>query len=146
MVHIAIMKKSWDLTQKILSGEKTIETRWYINKIRPWDQIKEGETIYFKDSGEPITVQAEVAKVEQYSDIDEVKRSIIFDKYSSNDLGISGIEGLVKTHAAGKRYAIFIHLINPKEVNPFEIDKIGHGIMSAWLCVDDINSVMKNNG
>lgn len=29
MEHVAIMKKSWGLTRKILSGEKTIESRWY---------------------------------------------------------------------------------------------------------------------
>jgi len=31
MQHIAIMKKSWRLTEKILAGEKTLETRWYKN-------------------------------------------------------------------------------------------------------------------
>lgn len=29
MEHVAIMRKSWGLTDKILSGQKKIESRWY---------------------------------------------------------------------------------------------------------------------
>ena len=68
MEHIAIMKKSWGLTQKILNGQKKIESRWYSVKYRPWDRIKEGETVYFKDSGEPVKLKAEVSKVMQLTD------------------------------------------------------------------------------
>jgi len=35
-VHVAIMRKGWGLTGKILTGEKTIESRWYMNRYRPW--------------------------------------------------------------------------------------------------------------
>ena len=43
MEHLAIMKKSWNLTKKILSSEKKIESRWYKSKYPPWNKIKEGE-------------------------------------------------------------------------------------------------------
>jgi len=35
MDHVAIMKKSWKLTEKILSGEEKIESRWYKSKYSP---------------------------------------------------------------------------------------------------------------
>ena len=62
MEHLAIMRKSWGLTQKILTGQKKIESRWYKNKYRPWNQIQKGDVIYFKDSGEPVTIKATVKK------------------------------------------------------------------------------------
>ncbi|MDO8559127.1 MAG: hypothetical protein Q7R84_02240 [bacterium] len=40
MEHLAIMKKSWGLTEKILSGQKKIESRWYLSKRSPWDTIE----------------------------------------------------------------------------------------------------------
>ena len=35
MQHVAIMKKSWGLTDKILSGQKKIESRWYLSSFCP---------------------------------------------------------------------------------------------------------------
>jgi len=40
MKHLAIMRKSWGLTDKILNGRKKIESRWYFVKYRPWDSIE----------------------------------------------------------------------------------------------------------
>ncbi len=77
MYHVAIMKKSWGLIPKILSGEKTIESRWYKTKRTPWDKVKPGDTVYFKNSGEPVTAKAQVSKVLQFqihqlSDIEHI--------------------------------------------------------------------------
>jgi hypothetical protein len=63
MQHIAIMKKSWGLLSKIISGEKKIESRWYMAKCAPWDRIGAGEIVYFKDSGCPVTIKTKVSKV-----------------------------------------------------------------------------------
>lgn len=52
MHHVAIMKPSWKLIPKILSGEKTIESRWYQTRRAPWNGIAAGDVVYFKDSGE----------------------------------------------------------------------------------------------
>lgn len=135
------MKKSWGLTQKILTGEKTIETRWYRNKLCPWNKIKKGEIIYFKDSGEPVTVKAIVKRVEQYSDLNDVKIKSILKKYSNKDLGTREIFCEIREYVKGKRYCIVIHIINPKKVKPFKINKKGFGMMCAWICVEDINSI-----
>ena len=54
MDHVAIMKKSWGLTQKILTKQKKIESRWYKSKYSPWGKIEKNDFVYFKDSGEPI--------------------------------------------------------------------------------------------
>ena len=48
MFHIAILRKKY--FNLILSGKKTIESRFSYNKIAPYKQVEVGETIYLKES------------------------------------------------------------------------------------------------
>ena len=66
MEHLAILDQKRKLLGKIISGEKTIESRWYKAKVTPWDRIKAGETVYFKESGEPVRVKATVSEALQF--------------------------------------------------------------------------------
>ena len=143
MEHLAIMRKSWGLTQKILNGQKKIESRWYSVKYKPWNSIKEGETVYFKDSGEPVKIKAEVEKVMQFTDLIPKRVKEILDEYGSGD-------GLEKEKISefferfkDKKYCMLIFLKNPQKVKPFEIDKTGFGAMSAWITIDDISRIKK---
>ena len=143
MEHVAIMKKSWELTPKILSGEKKIESRWYKSRYSPWDNIKEGEIVYFKDSGEPVTIKTEVDKVLQFLDLTPAKVMKILKKYGSVDgINIKDIQKFYECFK-DKKYCILVFLKNPKTIEPFEINKKGFGIMSAWLTVDNINKLRK---
>lgn len=138
--HIAIMKKSWKLTQKILTGEKKIESRWYKSKRAPWDKIKEGEVIYFKDSGEPVAIRAEVEKVLHFADLTPEKVKYILEKYEK-EIRIENITESFERYK-NKRYCLLIFLKNPQKVEPFHISKKGFGMMSAWICVDNVDSIM----
>ena len=141
-IHIAIMKKSWGLTQKILTGEKTVESRWYKNRSKPWDQISAGETIYFKDSGEPVTVRAKVIKVLQFANLTSQKTKWILSKYGRSDLGIGKyVSPEIKNYFQDKKYCIFIFFDRVRKIKPFKIDKTGFGMMSAWLIVDDLEKI-----
>ncbi|MCX6814625.1 MAG: hypothetical protein NTY20_03185 [Candidatus Aenigmarchaeota archaeon] len=141
MEHIAIMRKSWGLTRKILTGQKKIESRWYKARYPPWGRIKAGETIYFKDSGEPVTIKAEVGKVMQFSGLNPRKVKEILGKYGKDD----GIEiqriPQFRDMFMDKKYCMLIFLKNPRKIEPFEIDKKGFGAMSAWICTEDINTI-----
>ena len=139
--HIAIMRKSWGLTEKILSGEKKIELRWYENKYDPWDNICENDDIYFKNAGEPITIKAKVAKVIQHDQLNPKKVKKILDQFANDD-GISQDE-IAKYHKRfkDKNYCIQIYLSNPQKIRPFNINKAGFGTMSAWLVVEDIEKI-----
>ncbi|MBW3019475.1 hypothetical protein KY329_04815 [Candidatus Woesearchaeota archaeon] len=137
------MRKSWGLTKLILTGQKTIESRWYKTKYPPWDKIKAGESVYFKDSGSPVTIKAEVADVKQFSDLtpEQVKSTLY--KYGKKD----GIDDIPKFSNLFKdrKYCILVFLKNPQKVMPFNIDKSGFGMMSAWLCVEDVNKIKRTN-
>lgn len=139
------MKKAWGLTTKILKGEKTIETRWYKNRVTPWNKVKAGETIYFKDSGEPVTVKATVQKVEQYELDNEIEVVKLYRTLSQKDLGADTISNEISDYVKGKRYAIIIYLEKPTKVKPFIISKKGYGVMSAWISVDKISSIIVND-
>ena len=141
MIHIAIMKKSWGLTDKILVGRKKIESRWYATKCRPWDAIGEGETIYFKDSGGPVRVQAEVSQVRQFTNLTPSRVREILDEYG-RDLGLEQ-ESIPEFAAgfSGKKYCLLIFLKNAVGIQPFDIDKTGFGAMSAWITVDCISRI-----
>ncbi len=145
MDHLAIMKKSWGLTHKILSGQKKIESRWYKARYPPWNRIKSGETIYFKDSGEPVTIKAEVDKVIQISNLNPEKVKAILNKYAQeNGLDIEEIPIFFELFKE-KKYCILIFLKNPQKIRPFEIDKTGFGMMCAWICVDNIGKIKMTN-
>ncbi len=141
MQHLAIMKKSWNLTNKILTGEKKIESRWYKNKYPPWNKIKENEIIYFKDSGDPVTIKAEVDKVLQFDNLNENKVLEILNKYGKDD----GIEkdkiNYFYEMFKDKKYCMLIFLKNVKEIKPFNIDKKGFGSMSAWITLNNIDKI-----
>lgn len=143
MEHLAIMKKSLGLTDKILTGEKKIESRWYSVKCKPWGKIKECDTVYFKDSGEPVKIKAEVSKVIQFTDLTHKKVKEILNKYG-RDIGIEK-ERILEFFRIfkDKKYCILIFIKNPNKIKPFEIDKTGYGAMSAWITVDNIFKIKK---
>lgn len=143
MDHVAIMRKSWGLTSKILSGEKKIESRWYKFKHLPWDKITKGDIVYFKDSGFPVTIKAEVSKVLQFSDLTPDKVQTILTKFGRDD-GIDKKD--IRTYFEmfkNKNYCLLIFLKNVIKIKPFDINKKGFGAMAAWVTVEHINTIKK---
>lgn len=135
------MKKSWGLLSKIISGEKKIESRWYMAKYAPWDRIETGDTVYFKDSGCPVTIKIKVSKVMQFSNLKPELVKKIIDKYGGRDgIGIKD-KGVFYNLFKDKKYCILIFLSEVKKIKPFNIDKRGFGLMSAWICTNNINRV-----
>lgn len=143
MQHVAIMRKSWGMTSKILSGEKTIESRWYKFKHCPWDKIKKGDTVYFKDSGEQVALKAEVSRVLQFNNLTSEKIKNILKKYHKADGIINEDVQKYFEMFKNKKYCLLIFLESVKKVQPFQINKKGFGAMAAWISVDDINKIKK---
>lgn len=143
MEHIAILKKSWKLTEKILSGKKKIESRWYMGKYAPWGRIHAGETVYFKDSGEPVSLKATVEKVLQFENLNPKKVKEILDEWGSEG-GICVRDYGESLHSnKNKNYCMLIFLKNAQPVKSFEINKKGFGLMAAWICTDSIDRIKK---
>lgn len=141
MEHVAIMKKSWGLIPKILTGEKTVESRWYKTKHSPRDKIKAGDTIYFKDSGDPVAVKARVSKVLQFDNLNPQKIEEILAEYGQKDLGVGHIMQEIEEYVSGKNYCILVFFDGVEKIRPFNINKTGFGAMSAWIAVDNIDKI-----
>lgn len=140
MDHLAILDKKRKLLAKIIAGEKTIESRWYKAKITPWDRIKKGETVYFKESGEPVLVKAKVSEVLQfylpttniYQLLQKYGKEICFTEKDSDKL---------IAWCSARKYCILIRLQEVWQITPFEIDKTGFGMMAAWMTVENIEKI-----
>lgn len=61
MKHIAILRQLF--YDFVLSGLKTIESRWSMHKIAPYNKIKIGDTIFIKKTGDKILANAVVKDV-----------------------------------------------------------------------------------
>lgn len=137
MDHLAILAKKRKLLSKIISGEKTVESRWYKFKRTPYDNISAGDMVYFKDSGDPATVKAKVSKVLFFQDLNLEKIKEILEKYGKN----IGIPSSYAPELAGKNFCTLIFLNEVEEIKPFQIDKTGYGLMAAWITIDDIRRI-----
>lgn len=137
------MKKEWGMLDKILSGEKKIESRWYKTKHSLWGKIKAGDRVFFKNSGEPITVVCKVYKVIKFESLTPEKVKEILDKYGQDD-GISK-EKIYYFYELfkEKKYCLLIFLTEVEKVESFEVDKTGFGQMAAWITVEDIGKIKK---
>jgi hypothetical protein len=130
------MTPSWGLIPKILSGEKTIESRWYRTRRVPWDGIAAGDTIFFKNSGGPVIAAATVTNVRQFT---------ITDLAAAEDITSAFGNAICLPHPRTwpvlPRYCILVNLADARPTTPFDIDKRGFGGPAAWLTVDDIDDI-----
>lgn len=74
MKHIAILRQPF--FNMVLSGEKTIESRWSQNKCAPFNKVKVGDTIYIKQTGCAVTATAKVKDVKYYNLTPEIVEQI----------------------------------------------------------------------
>jgi ASC-1-like (ASCH) protein len=139
MDHVAIMRKSWGLLPKILSREKKIESRWYKNKPVFWEKINQGDTIFFKNSGELITVKVKVKGVERFENLNPDKIKGLLNTYG-REIGIEDLDKYLEM-LKNKKYCLLMFLDKPKKIKPFGVNKKGYGAMSAWMCVKKIDLI-----
>ena len=139
MQHLAIMKKSSGFLEKIISGEKTVESRWYSTKRAPWNKVFPDEIVFFKNSGDPVNVYSKVNKVLQFDNLTHKKIRDILSKFG-RELGIEDDEKFFQT-VKDKKYCILIFLDDVEQIKSFFIDKTGFGMMNAWICVEDISFI-----
>jgi len=142
MDHLAIMKQSLGLLEKIIDGSKKIESRWYKTRKAPWNRIKKGDTVYFMDACKPVVAYSNVKDVLQFENLTKNTIKEIIDIYS-NQIGINDKINFFKT-VKDKRYCIIVFLDGITKVEPFYINKKGYGMSSAWLSLDSIEKIRKS--
>lgn len=138
------MRKDWNLIPLILANKKTVETRWYMTKRAPWGRIEKNDWIYFKDSGQPITARAKVKNVTQMEIDSEFERELWINKLWEQDLVHKQDLPKLQAYARDKRFLVAIYLKAAEATPPYQIDKSGFGLQSAWITLPSIFDIVIN--
>jgi len=95
--------------------------------------------IYFKNSGEKVSVRVRVRKILRFENLTPNKVRELLLKYGKDD-GVTDIKKYFQLFK-DKNYCLLIFINKPETIEPFDIDKRGFGSMAAWICMEDINSI-----
>lgn len=140
MHHLAIMNPGWKLIPRILAGEKTIESRWYLTRRAPWDKAASGDVVWFKDAGKDVTARATVETVLQF-ELEGIRDAREIVKTYGDEIRLVNPDP--ETWDRVPRYAILLRLRDAEPVEPFAIDKTGYGNACAWIVVPDIADIVR---
>lgn len=139
MDHLAIMS-SRKLIEKILRREKSIESRWYRTRRTPWQNANLGDMIYFKEQGKPVTARAEILNIQYHECTREQEIAELFMKWQ-RELGVPPT--YLEHISPQARYVTLLWLTNPRQIEPFDIDKQGYGSGAAWITLPTIETIRR---
>ncbi len=128
MQHIAILKQPF--FDMVLSGEKTIESRWSMVKVAPYKKVSVGDKILLKETGKDVTAIANVKKVQFYELTPEIVEDIRI-KYRKQ-IGTDKFEDWKST--LQKKYCTLIWL---DEVTPVAPIKVKRSNGAGWIVLKD---------
>lgn len=117
MQHIAILRKSY--YDMVLNGEKTIESRWSMHKVAPYNKVSVGDEILLKETGKDVTATAKVKDVKYF----ELTPQLVDDiriKYGKQ-IGTDKLEDWKST--IQKKYCTLIWLDDVKEIKPMKVQR-----------------------
>lgn len=127
--HLAIFVG--DYIEKILKGEKTIESRLSKDKIAPYCKINKGDEILLKQSGGLIIGKVEVDNVLYYENLNPETIAKLRKEYNSEILA----EEKYWSDRANCRYASLIFLIKPNRfLTPLKSKKHDR---RAWVVLEN---------
>lgn len=136
MEHLAIMKKGY--IEKILSGEKKIESRFSKNQIAPFNKICAGDKVYMKVAGKEVTAMYEVEKVLSFENLSIADIKSIYNLYGK-DICAELEYWELKKHS---KYATLIYIREPRKIAPFKINKRDR---SAFKSVNSVKDELAKN-
>ena len=128
MQHIAILKQPF--FDMVLSGEKTIESRWSMVKVAPYKKVSVVDKILLKETGKDVTATANVKKVQFYELTPEIVEDIRI-KYGKQ-IGSDKFEDWKST--LQKKYCTLIWL---DEVTPVALIKVKRSNGAGWIVLKD---------
>ncbi|MDB5083011.1 MAG: hypothetical protein JWP00_4935 [Chloroflexi bacterium] len=123
--HIAILSHK-SVLDKILSGDKTIESRFSRVKSVPFGQIFAGDLVYFKLSGGPVLGRARISRVEEYDNLSPRQIEELAQRYQLQ-LALS-VDFLAR-----KMESKFASLLFLEEVEPCEPWNYKQEGRSGWI-------------
>lgn len=115
--HLVILKNPY--LDEILSGRKTIESRFLKVRRDFFDGVGAGDTLFLKRSSGAVCGRAKVKKVKRFVNLQPEKIRAIKKRY--NNL-ICGDDGYWASKA-DSRYGVLVWLIDVERIEPINIGK-----------------------
>ena len=126
MRHLAILRQPF--LNMILSGEKTIESRWSMHKIAPYNKLSVGDEILLKETSKDVIATAKV-KDFKYFELTPQIADEIKQKYGK-EIGV--YKFINWENYRNKKYCTLIWLENVEKVKPFKV-KRSNG--AGWIVI-----------
>ena len=117
MKHIAILRQPF--FNMVLSGEKTIESRWGMQRVAPYNKVSVGDEILLKETGKDVTATAKVKYVRYFELTPQLVEDIRI-KYGK-EIGTDKFEDWQTTFQ--KKYCTLIWLDNVKQIKPMKVQR-----------------------
>jgi ASC-1-like (ASCH) protein len=129
--HLIILKKPY--LDTILSGKKTVESRFMKAKCSPFGKVEAGDKLFLKISSGPVCATAVVARVKNFENLTPEKITAIKKQYNhlicgGDDYWQSKIDSIC---------GFLLLLKNVREISPLYIDKKD---WRAWVVLTKENN------
>ncbi len=128
MKHIAIFRQPF--FDMVLSGEKTIESRWSMKKVAPYKKVEIGDKLNLKLTGQAVSATAKVKDVKYFELTPELAENI--KAKWEKEIGIDKFKNW-ETYK-NKKYCTLIWLEDVKKIQPIKV-KRSNG--SGWMILKD---------
>ncbi len=129
VVHLAVMVEPY--LSRILSGEKTIESRYSINSIAPFKKVKPGDIVLLKKSGGGIVAIFEAGKVHYFSLSGQRDLEKIRNEYNDR----LKIDESFWEEKRECRYATLIDIKSLLKIPQFNVNKHSR---TAWMTIEPL--------
>lgn len=126
MQHIAILRQPF--FDMVLNGIKTIESRWSMHKVAPYNKVSVGDEILLKQTGKEVTAKAIVKDVKYYELTPKLVEQIRI-KYGKQ-IGTDYFEDWKST--LQKKYCSLIWLDKVTKINP---QKVPRSNGAGWIVI-----------
>jgi len=139
--HLAIVKPPF--LDEILAGRKTVESRLSVNRVAPYNRVKPGDRVLFKQSAGPYRAAATATQVRSLRIRSHDHLMAIFEAQKHHISGAqiaAARDFFVSKHAA--RYATLITIAEVTPINEGPAIPPLHG--RAWLCLDQTTTATPN--
>ena len=118
-LHLAVFNEPF--LSLILKGKKTVESRFSINRIAPFDRVKNGDIIFLKKSGGPITGAVIVGQCYYFHCPSEKEMNDI--KHDFNEkISANAVDNFWESRTKAN-YITLIEIAKTKSLKPFYIEK-----------------------
>jgi ASC-1-like (ASCH) protein len=130
-IHLAVLVEPY--LEYLFAGKKTIESRFSIHRIAPFEKVQQDDVVLLKRSGGPVVGLALVGKAEFF----HLARST-WTEVKSYSLEICADAEFWRSRR-NKRYGTLLHISAIVSMKPFQIDKADR---RAWVVLDHARSLL----